>query len=412
MATRPDRLFGLLALLSIIAALILTVVAALVAIFVFVLNITLYFIGLIAFSVLLLIPALACHSVFLCCRPANRCPAIAAAVLSGLTCLGLFACLALTGTTWKSYLLDDDYWYGDDDVFGDSTFGRGRTMAMFGVAAGFALLACAFQIVATCTSQPEKNMGVINVPGATGEGTSLLYSSSATGGAYPMHQQGGGYQGGGYPMQQQQGGGYQGGGYPVQQQHGGSYQGGGYPMQQQHGGSYQGGGYPMQQQHGGSYQGGYSMQPMQQQGGGFSMHQQGGGNPMHQQGGGNPTHQQGGANPMQQQQHPMQQRQQSSCDGYVSDGSVGSQLSFTQQPPQQPMQQQQQGGYPMQQPSGGNPMQQQQQRQQPLQDGYASDDGSVGSRPSFTQQPPQQPVQQPTLHLEQDAWAEQSESVI
>ena len=290
MATRPDRLFGLLALLSIIAALILTVVAALVAIFVFVLNITLYFIGLIAFSVLLLIPALACHSVFLCCRPA-RCPAIAAAVLSGLACLGLFACCGLTVARESYY--DDDSWYRQE--YGYNYSGGDRTAAMFGVAGAFALLACVFQIVATCKLQPEINMSVINVPGVTGNSTTVVNSSSSM-------------MGGGYPMQQ----------------------GGGYPMQQ--------GGYPMQQ-------GGYSMQPMQQSGG-----------------------------------YPMQQQQQQG-GGY-------------------PMQQQ--GGYPMQQ-QGGYPMQQ----QQPSQDGYASD-GSVGSQPSFaTQQPPQQPVQQ----LEQDVWAERTESL-
>ena len=83
MATRPDRLFGLLALLAIIAAFVLTVAAALVAIFVFYLDLTIFFVSLLVVSALLFIPALVCHSVFLCCRP-TRCPAIAAAVLSGL----------------------------------------------------------------------------------------------------------------------------------------------------------------------------------------------------------------------------------------------------------------------------------------------------------------------------------------
>ena len=291
MATRPDRLFGLLALLAIIAAFVLTVAAALVAIFVFYLDLTIFFVSLLVVSALLFIPALVCHSVFLCCRP-TRCPAIAAAVLSGLFSTTLFICCGMVGADWSTYY-DDDYWYPSE--YYDYTYGRGRTIAMFSVSGVFALLACIFQIVATCKMQPEINMSVINVPGVTGNSTTVVNSSSSM-------------MGGGYPMQQ----------------------GGGYPMQQ--------GGYPMQQ-------GGYSMQPMQQSGG-----------------------------------YPMQQQQQQG-GGY-------------------PMQQQ--GGYPMQQ-QGGYPMQQ----QQPSQDGYASD-GSVGSQPSFaTQQPPQQPVQQ----LEQDVWAERTESL-
>ena len=91
MATRPDRLFGLLALLAIIAASLIAVIATLVGIFVLYFEMNLFFFIAIVATTLLLIPALVCHSVFLCCRP-TRCPSIAAAVLSGLSCAGLFAC--------------------------------------------------------------------------------------------------------------------------------------------------------------------------------------------------------------------------------------------------------------------------------------------------------------------------------
>ena len=152
--------------------------------------------------------------------------------------LGCLPAAAEAGATWD-YYDDDDYWRSDDffsnddyAVTNDPFYGKGRTMALFGVAGAFALLACIFQIVATCKLQPEVNMSIINVPGVTGNSTTVVSSSSSM-------------MGGGYPMQQQQGGGYpmQGGGYPMQQQ-GGSYpmqqQGGGYPMPQQ-------GGYPMPQ---------------------------------------------------------------------------------------------------------------------------------------------------------------------
>ena len=91
MAARPDRLFGLLALLSIIAAFLFGVLAVLVGIFAFEFFLTIFFIAIYVITMLILFPALVCHSVFLCCRPV-RCPAVAAAVLSGLSCAGLFAC--------------------------------------------------------------------------------------------------------------------------------------------------------------------------------------------------------------------------------------------------------------------------------------------------------------------------------
>ena len=111
MANRPDRDFSLVALLA-IYALVTGITAILDSIYS---GSSFTFVG----SALPHAPALVCHSVFLCCRPANRCPAIAAAVLSDLTCLGLFACLALTRTTWMSHLLANDGDYGDDDPFGD-----------------------------------------------------------------------------------------------------------------------------------------------------------------------------------------------------------------------------------------------------------------------------------------------------
>ena len=124
--------------------------------------------------------------------------------------LGCLPAAAEAGATWD-YYDDDDYWRSDDffsnddyAVTNDPFYGKGRTMALFGVAGAFALLACIFQIVATCKLQPEVNMSIINVPGVTGNSTTVVSSSSSM-------------MGGGYPMQQQQGGGYpmQGGGYPM-----------------------------------------------------------------------------------------------------------------------------------------------------------------------------------------------------
>jgi hypothetical protein len=230
-------------------------------------------------SLLLAIPALICHSVFLCCRP-HRCPSVAAAVLSGLTACMLFATVGLWRTAINNYV-DNDYFYDDD--FESYHNDCGRSTGLIGGAAGLAVLACIFEIIATTKIEPVTDIAIINVPGVTGGNTSVVTTSNnSMMGSYGGQQGGypGGYppqQGGGYPPQQQQGGG---GGYPSQQQQGG---GGGYPPQQQQGG------YPQHhQQQGSSYpQQGSGYPPQQQQESGYpSQQQQGSGYPPQQESGG------------------------------------------------------------------------------------------------------------------------------
>jgi hypothetical protein len=268
---RPDRLFGLLGLLSIILTIILIAASAATAMLVsywcYEINSVLV-LAVVVVSLLLAIPALVCHSVFLCCRP-HRCPSVAAAVLSGLTACMLFAVVGLWRTAINNYV-DNDYFYDDDYLYRVKSLSEcNRSTGLIGGAAGVAVLAFIFEIIAITKIEPVSNIAVINVPGVTNNTTVVSSSNSMMMGSFGGQQGGypGGYapqQGGNYAPQQgggyapQQGGGYapqQGGGYAPQQ--GGGYapqQGGGYAPQQ--GGGYapqQGGGYAPQQQQNGEY---------------------------------------------------------------------------------------------------------------------------------------------------------------